>query len=194
MPDEIIPPTEEIEEETQPAEGEEIAPKEDEEVVPPKEEDSFDEDNIDEDVKNYKPTEEIKGEEDEIDPEDEAKINKILEKRYGSDINNLKKQVAIDSYFNAHPEYSKYRGAAEKYVNHPTYSKIPIHNIVAIVSSKDQQKIGAAKERAAAKEVSTTKVPGASVRKTTTGSTDWKKVSKDEFEAQKAKVLGRMGN
>lgn len=158
-------------------------------------EENFDESRIDPEVRDYKPSEKpATEEEEEIDAEDKARIEKIVEKKYGGDIEAIKKQVAVDTYFNSNPEMAKYKGAALKYMEHPTYKGIPVHNIVAIVASKDMMKIGAAKEREAQRKVAETKSPGMSVRKPAGGSVDWLNVSKAEFDAQKAKVLGRMGN
>lgn len=153
--------------------------------------DSFDEESIDPEVKNYKPETPPTEEEDEVDPEDQKRISKIVEKEVGGKVAQLQKQIAVDKYFGENPEFNKYRGAAEKYLNHPTYSNIPVKNIVAIVAANDMQKIGAAKERAAAKVVAETRVPGNNMRKTTPESFNWSTVSKEEFTAQKAKVLGR---
>lgn len=155
--------------------------------------DEFDESLIDQDVANYKPEPPAQNDDDDIDADDAARIEKIIAKKYGGDVEGIKKQMAIDSFFNVHPEYGKYKGAAQKYLNHPIYAGLPIQNIVAIVSSKDQQKIGAQKEREAQRKVAETATPGASVRPTTGGTTDWSKVPKAEFEAHKAKVLGRQG-
>jgi len=162
-----------------------------EEESPEEESDEFDESNIDEDVKNYKPEPKAAEDDEEIDEDDKKRIEKIVEKKYGGDIEAMKKQTAITTYFSEHPEYSKYKGAAMKYMDHPTYSGIPIHNIVAIVASKDMMKIGAAKEREAQKRVAETKVPGKTVRKPSGGGTDWSKATKEELEAQKAKIYGR---
>jgi len=158
-------------------------------------EESFDEDKIDPEVRNYKPAESKQEEEDdEIDQEDKARIEKVIEKKYGGDINQIKQKVEMDAFFNSNPELGKYRHAVELYKAHPTYAGVPIHNLAAMVSAKDMQKIGAAKERAAARAVEETKNPGNTVRKPSGEPIDWKSVSKDDFEAQKAKVLGHLGN
>jgi hypothetical protein len=158
-------------------------------------EESFDEEKIDPEVRNYKPAESKQEEEDdEIDQEDKARIEKVIEKKYGGDISQIKQKVEMDAFFNSNPELGKYRHAVELYKAHPAYSNVPIHNLAAMVSAKDMQKIGAAKERAAARAVEETRNPGGTVRKPSGEALDWKSVSKDDFEAQKAKVLGRMGN
>jgi hypothetical protein len=193
MTDEELKP-EGTEGETPPEEtpNEEETTGTEEELTPPAEE-TFDEDAIDDDVKNYKPGETPKtpDSDDDIDPEDEARIAKIVDKRFGPQLKEMQKKAETDAFFGAHPEYKKYRTATEKYMAHPTYSGVPIHNLVAIVSSKDAQKIGAAKERAAQRRVAETVVPGSSTRPVTPGKTNWHTAPKADFEAQKAKVLGR---
>lgn len=154
--------------------------------------DEFDENDIDPEVRDYKPAVPVE-EEDNTDPEDRARIQKIVDKTVGGTVQQLQRQLAVDQFFNGKPEFAKYKGAAEKYLNHPTYAGLPIQNIVAIVASKDMQKIGAQKEREAQRIVSETQNPGTTVRKPAGGTTDWHSASKDDFEAQKAKVLGRQG-
>lgn len=155
--------------------------------------DEFDENLIDPEVKEYKPAEVKPSEEDDVDEEDKARIEKIIEKKYGGDIDTIKKKVELDSFFGANPEFSKYRKAVEIYKAHPTYSGIPVHNLAAMVAAKDMQKIGAAKERQVQRDVAETRSPGGQTRKPDGESTNWLKMSKDEFEAKKAEVLGRSG-
>jgi len=159
-----------------------------------KKEEAFNEDDIDEDVKNYKPPVPKEDEDDDIDAEDKARIEKVVEKKYGTTLNEIQKKAEFDTFFNANPEMGKYRKAVEIYKAHPTYAGVPIHNLAAMLSAKDQQKIGAAKEREAAAKVLETKNPGGTVRKPAGEGNNWMKASKEDFEAQKAKVLGRQGN
>jgi hypothetical protein len=156
--------------------------------------DSFDETKIDADVLNYKPEAPVEDEEDDADEEDKARIQKIVEKQVGGKMTELEKKIEMDGFFNTNPELSKYRHAVELYKAHPSYSKVPIANLASMVASKDMLKIGAAKERAAQKAVEETKNPGTTVRKPSGEANDWLKAPKDDFEAKKAEVLGRMGN
>lgn len=132
-------------------------------------------------------------EEEEIDPDDEKRINKIVDKKYGSKLTEIENKSEVQAFINSKPEFAKYEGVILKYMSHPDYSNIPVHNIAAIVASKDLIKIGAAKEREAQKKVAETKSPGTTVRKVDGGAKDWHTASKEDFEAQKAKVLGRQG-
>lgn len=157
-----------------------------------------------EDITTPKGKKDEKDEEDEeIDPEDEKKISKVLqkhltplqerEKEREAEFQALKDEKEVDSLISAKPEYAKYRGAALKYMAHPAYANIPAHNIMAIVASKDLQSIGAKKEREAARAAKETQGNTSTTRKQPAGKIDWHNVSKDDFEAQKAKVLGRSG-
>lgn len=155
--------------------------------------DEFDDSIIDEDVKNYVPEAPKDEEEDEVDREERERVEKIVQKKYGTTLEQIERKAVVDSYLANNPEYAKYKPAIEKYWNHPTYKGLPIHNLVAIVAHKDAMKIGAAKEREAQARADGTRNPGTSVRPADIGGTNWMNVPKDVFEAQKAKVLGRQG-
>jgi len=132
-------------------------------------------------------------EEDEISPEDEKAIGKIVDKRVGdklASIQKIKDETEVDAFIRAKPEYGKYRSSMLKYMSHDSYKNIPVHNIAAIVSARDLQKIGAQKEREAQRKADETKGGGSTARKPG-GAIDWRTASKEEFEAQKAKVLGQ---
>jgi len=158
-------------------------------------EESFDETSlIDKEVLEYKPTAPVEEEDEDTDPEDRARIEKIVEKKYGGPIEEVKKRLEFDTFFNANPEMAKYRHAVEIYKSHPDYSRVPVSNLANMVSAKDAEKRGAAKERAAARIVEETKNPGSSVRKPAGQANDWLSAPKDDFEAKKSQVLGRLGN
>lgn len=130
-------------------------------------------------------------EDDEVTPEDEATIGKIVDKRLrDAGVAETKDQLEVDALIRVKPEYSKYRDVALKYMAHPAYKNIPAHNIMAIVASKDLQAIGAQKEREAARKAKETEDTGGSKR-TTTGKIDWSNVSKEDFNKHKAQVMGQ---
>ena len=141
-----------------------------------------------------KPIEPEPGEGEEVDPEDEKAIGRIVEKKMeavAKDLGATKDQLEVDGFLRDKPEYSKYRGAMLKYMKHPAYKNIPAHNIAAMVAAKDQQSIGAKKEREAAAKAKETEGGGVSARKPSGGKVDWSKASKEDVEAQRNKVLGR---
>jgi len=129
---------------------------------------------------------------EEIESDDERIISKVVDRRLReAGVGDVRDQVEVDSFIRDNPDYNKYRKTMLKYMSNPSYSNIPAHNIAAIVASKDQQMLGAAKERAATLKVNETKDGGNTIRKVDGGGVDWGKVSPDDFEAQRAKVLGR---
>jgi len=136
-------------------------------------------------------------EEEEIAPEDERAISKVVKKQLAPILEGQKKVQALEnetqvsSFIQTKPEYTKYKAVILKYMAHPDYANIPVHNIAAIVAAKELQEIGAQKEREAQKKAKDTQGGGTTIRKLGEGATDWGKASKEEFEAQKAKVLGQ---
>ena len=132
-----------------------------------------------------------KEEEEETDPEDKKVIGGIVKQQLKeAGVGEAKDQIEVDSFIRDNPEYSKYRAAALKYMKNSSYNNIPAHNIMAIVASRDQQKIGAKKEREAAEQAKSTQGGGTTIRKADGGKTDWHKATPEQVEAQKAKVLG----
>lgn len=137
-------------------------------------------------------------EDEEVDPEDEKTIGKVVDKKLKSvnenikQIQSLKDQAEVDGYLRDNPQFSKYRGVMLKYMSHPSYQNIPAHNIAAIIAAKDLMKIGAEKEREAQKKANDTKDGGTQMRKQS-GKVDWHNAPKTDFENQRAKVLGQQG-
>lgn len=170
-------------------------------VLTPKEEEEeeIDLDKIEPEVRGTKPKQEAdpkKGDDDdEIDPDDEKTISKVVKKELGEvtealkQLNQLKDANEVDSLIRNAPEYSKYREVALKYMAHPAYANVPAKNIMAIVASNDLQKLGAQKEREAQKKAADTKGGGGQSRTPTTGKFDWSTASKEEFEAEKLRVM-----
>ena len=148
---------------------------------------------IDPEVKDYKPTPPSDDEDDDTDPEDKARIEKIVDKKIGGQITEIQRKAELDAFIGQNPEYTKYRNVIDTYKRHPDYSKIPLKNIAAMVTAREQQKIGAAKEREAAKKAAETKVPGGTTPPTESQTKNWHEAPKEDFEAQRAKVLGRLG-
>src|SRR3990167_6194402 len=135
----------------------------------------------------------------EIDSDDEKAISKMVAKQIKPVQETLKRvqemedRAEVDSFIAVRPEFAKYRGVILKHVQHPSYANIPIHNIAAMVSAKDMQALGAAKEREAARKAAETKGGGQMQRKVTSGKTDWGKISSEDFAVQRAKVMGQGG-
>lgn len=130
--------------------------------------------------------------EDEIDPDDEARINKTIDRRLkNAGLGAAKDQLEVDALIRSKPEMGKYRAVMLKYMANPAYSNIPAHNIASMVSAEDQQKIGAQRERDASQRAKNTQGGGNSARKPTGVKTDWSKATAEEVEAKKNEIYGR---
>ena len=105
------------------------------------------------------------------------------------DIRDTKDQIEVDSFIRDNPEYSKYRAVALKYMKSSAYGNVPAHNIMAIVASRDLQKLGAEKEREAAEKAKNTGGGGSSFRKPKGGEIDWSKATPEEMAAKRAEIL-----
>lgn len=142
-------------------------------------------------VRRQREEEKKEEEEEEIDYDDQKRISKIVQREVGSKLVEMENKSEVQAFVASKPEFAKYQGVILKYMAHPDYANIPVHNIAAIVASKDLMKIGAAKEREAQDKVNKTKDSGTTVRKLESQSKDWHTASKEDFEAQRNKVLGR---
>ena len=153
-------------------------------------EDEFDDTKIEPEVRNRNNKQDVEEEEDDSDPEDRKRISKIVNKEVGSKVIELENKLEVQSLVHENPQYAKYQGAILKYMSHPSYSDIPAKNIAKMIAADEMMKIGAAKEREASKKVLETKNPGNNFRKPEGGRTNWLNASKEDYAAQRAKVLG----
>lgn len=135
-----------------------------------------------------KSEEETDSDEDEIPPEDEKVIRRVVAKQLReSGLPYTRDQIEVDNIIRDNPEYSKYRSPALKYMQvHPT---LVAKDAFAIVTSKDQQRIGAIKERQAAQKAKETKSPGAPAREASAGAKDYWAMSDEEFLQEKNKLF-----
>ena len=132
---------------------------------------------------------------DDIDPEDRARINKVVDKRMSKAekmIQNQNDEIAVNTFIINNPEMAKYKPVIKKYMTHKAYRNIPVKHIASIVSAKDMKKIGAKMERQAQKKVNQTKNPGNGSRKTAPPKFDAASASFGEMELEIAKVKGQV--
>ena len=131
---------------------------------------------------------------DDMDPEDKARIKKMVNKGTQGVLQRqqeLEDKQSVDALIAQTPELKKYRAVALKYAKSPAYANVPIKNIMGMLSAKDQQKIGARKEREAAEKANKTKNPGNSRRSQGSGVKDWGKATDEEVEVQIARAKGQ---
>jgi len=129
-------------------------------------------------------------EEEEPDPDDERMVSSIIDKRLKeAGIGDTQDQLQLDAFIRDNPEYSKYRVNALKYMKvHPS---LVAGDAVRIVSAKDQQKIGAEKEREATENARSTQGGGMTVRTPKGAGRDWSKATAEEMDAKKNEIYGR---
>jgi len=147
--------------------------------------------------KTKKTTTEPKLTDDEIDPDDEATIGKVVKRELKpiedrQDAQDKRSQgladaAGVDSFIRDNPEFSKYRANALKYMS--VHTNLVAGDAMHIVSAKDQQQIGAQKEREAVKKAKETASPGSTARKPKAGKVDWSKASQKEMDAKKAEIV-----
>lgn len=163
-----------------------------------KKDDAPNPDDVDPETRGGKPKEdkpkdgEGEGEDDDLDPDDEKKISKVVKTQVSEamkEVQAIKDQNEVNSFIRQNPEYAKYEAVVLKYMGHEAYRNIPVKNIMAMVSSNDMMKIGAQKEREAAKKAKDTQGGGTQQRKPAGGKVDWKNATKEDFEAEKQRVL-----
>jgi len=131
---------------------------------------------------------------DDVDPDTLKIIEKVVDRKTSGMKESLqiaKDKLEIDTFLSKNPEFSKYRSKIKTHLRHPAYSRIPVKKIASMVAGDDLVKIGAEKEVAAQKRANATKTVGNMVRQPSQGEPDWARVSKDDFEAQRRKVLGQ---
>jgi len=137
---------------------------------------------------------------DEIDPEDAKTIGAVVDRRLKPLQDEMQRQTAtvkeradvteVDNFIRENPQFDKYRGKMLTYMKHPAYSNIPAQNIARIVAGDDLVKMGAEKEREAAGKANESRGIGSSARQSKGGGKDWLKASKEEFDKQRAEVMG----
>lgn len=100
----------------------------------------------------------------------------------------------VNSFLTDHSEYAKYKAGIVKYAQHPSYSNVSIDNIAFIVSGKDQQAIGARKEREAVAKAKATQIKengGDTIVEDKNAKPDFLAMPKKDFEAARSKILGQ---
>jgi hypothetical protein len=135
---------------------------------------------------------------DDIDPEDEAKISKVVS-RYVTPLqqqsidnqNSIEVDTFIRNSTEKFPFASKYRESILTYMKNPAYARIPAKNIFNIVAAEEMIKFGAEREREASTKAKSTRVTSSSARPISGGQKDWGMASKADFDAKRAEVMGR---
>ena len=130
---------------------------------------------------------------DEIDPEDEKNISKVVDKKT-ADLRKVQRQMTdereVDGYLASNPSFTKYRAVALKYMASQAWQNVPAEAVFAYLGRNDLMKIGAQKEREAQKKANETK-GGGSTSRTPAPKTDWANVPIGEMDQHINKAKGQ---
>lgn len=136
---------------------------------------------------------------DPVAPEDEATIDKVLRKKYGSQFEAIERQRfdnEVAEFFQK-DEVAKHATDEEKarlkeYALHPSRSQIPLESIMLeVMGGKRLMEIGAKIEREAAQKAASSKSGGGSAGRqdTQNGNPDYLNMSEEDFEKEQFRVL-----
>jgi hypothetical protein len=145
--------------------------------------------------KDTKPDDTKPDPDDDVDPDDEKTIGKVVDKKLKAvseqlkEVQHLRDEAEVTAFIQVKPEFGKYRGAMLKYLAHPSYKNIPVHSIAVIVAAKDLEKIGAEKEREAQRKAADTKDKGSTARQPL-GKVDWNNATRETVAEQRSKIFG----
>ena len=128
----------------------------------------------------------------DVDPEDKKTISKVVKKQTAElrqETQDLRDEISVNDVIAEEPELKKFKGAALKYMK--VHTNLTAQDAMAIVSSGAQQKMGAKKERDAAKKSKSTKSGGSGSRPVKPGAIDWANEPLENMEKHIAKAKGQ---
>lgn len=135
--------------------------------------------------------------EDDLDDADEKRIEKAVEKKYGSAFKELetirenqhkdKVEADLAKILNANPEYKQYEARIRRFVNHDNRSGLikqglPVRTVVIEAIEPYLQKIGAEKAKAADEKANKERGGGDQKEAAPTGKVDYTTMSAKEIE------------
>ena len=92
------------------------------------------------------------GADDDVTPEDEELVTKVIDKKYGGAFEALQEkelQAELGTFVQTNPEFEPFKAKIEKWAKHPTYSGLPIEQVAHAACGQALLKIGADKARKA---------------------------------------------
>jgi hypothetical protein len=130
------------------------------------------------------------GDDDEIAPEDEELINKVVAKNFAPIFNKTiaaEDDKEIGAFLKDNPDFAPYEAKARRYIAHPSRKHLPIKAVFYEVAGDDLLKLGAERGKKADEKAKGTQTGGGSNR-SGEGKKDAWELSKEEFEAEQEKV------
>ena len=131
------------------------------------------------------------GEDDEIAPQDEKLISKVVAEKFSPLIEkHLQAEDAqeVSSFIKDNPDFAPYEKKVSEFMKHESRRHLPIKSIFYEVAGDDLLKIGAERARQADNEAKQTQTGGGSNRGGNAPKSAWS-MTKEEFEAEQLKVL-----
>lgn len=138
----------------------------------------------------------------EID-EDEVRIQKVVAdqlKPFQQKTIEQANVIEVDEFIRSQeadiPKIAQYRGAILETMKKDGFQRLTAAQVFNIVAGNDLMRMGAARERNAAKKAkeTITDSSGGSRPKSESGKKDWSAATKEELHAEQARILGRQGS
>ena len=130
-------------------------------------------------------------EEDEIAPEDEALIKKVVAPMLQPVLEKTLRaedEQEIKEFLTLNPDFKPFEAKARRFMQHPSRRQLPIKSIFYEVAGDQLLKIGADRKAKADEKAKQTQTGGGSNRAGEgEGRSDWE-LSKEEFEAKKERI------
>lgn len=129
-------------------------------------------------------------EDDQIAPEDEDLITKVVAKRFGPILEktlSAEDDREISAFLTANPDFKPFEVKARRYISHPSRRHLPIESVFYEVAGKKLLQIGAKRQVAADAEAKATATGGGTSRGGKTGKGVWD-MTPQEFEAHKQRI------
>ncbi len=107
------------------------------------------------------------GEDDEISPEEEKAIEKVVTKKFGhhfEQLNEEREEAELQGFINQNPKFKPYEAKIRKFANHPSRQHLPLQSIAYEVAGPDLMRIGAEEARKADAEAAKSTTGGGSAR------------------------------
>ncbi len=138
---------------------------------------------------------EASGDDDDVDPADEATIEKVVDKRLAAEKAAAEAQRADDKEVNdflaANPDFKPFEAKARKYMQHETRKSVPIDEIFFAVAGKALLKIGAKRGAAAKDEAQESRAGGGTGSGAGGSKQNAFDLPKQDFEAMQHQVRTR---
>ena len=133
---------------------------------------------------------------DDIAPEDEAMVDKVIRKRYGSKFDQLDEKAdegEVKDFVADNPQFKPYQKKILRFLKDPSRSHLPVKTIAYEVAGDDLMKLGAKKGKQADIQ-SRKRAGGGHSTSKTSGGKSTADMSDEEFDAEVERVKHSQNN